>query len=147
MEKTNVMRILDQHHIPYRPFDRRVDDLTPLSVYKTLVTESKSGGHFVFVIPIEKILDLKKAAKAAKEKSISMLKEKDLLALTGYVHGGCSPIGMKKYFPTFFDVEAENKGKIVFSAGKVNHSVEVNLEDLHPILSFELADLTSDGRG
>lgn len=141
MDKTNVMRILDQHSISYTPLNRQVDDLSNYFVYKTLVTESKSGGHFVFVIPVEETLDLKKAAKTVKEKSIAMLKEKDLLGLTGYVHGGCSPIGMKKTFPTIFDQSAAEKEKIVFSAGKVNQSIEVTLDEIEPILTYQLADL------
>ncbi|HFI0463568.1 TPA: aminoacyl-tRNA deacylase [Streptococcus suis] len=143
MEKTNVMRLLDQHKVPYQAFHRLESPPEGLSVYKTLVTQAKSGQHYVFVIPVEASLDLKKAAKASGEKAIHMIKEKELLPLTGYVHGGCSPLGMKKGFPTFFDQSASQKEVIVFSAGKVNYSVGLKLAHIQPMFKFQLADLVS----
>ena len=114
----------------------------PKDVFKTLVTTSKSGTNYVFVIPVEEELDLKKAAKAAGEKSVEMLKSKELLPLTGYVHGGCSPIGMKKAFKTFIDISAESRDKIIFSAGKIGYQVEIRLLELSKVLEFSLEDLT-----
>ena len=114
-KKTNAMRILEQKKVPYIPHFYEdtgavagVDVANALGepveqVYKTLVTVGKTGEHYVFVIPVADELDLKKAAKAAGEKNIAMIKSKELLPLTGYIHGGCSPVGMKKPFPTFFD--------------------------------------------
>ena len=113
-------------------------------VFKTLVTQGKSGGYFVFVIPVNKELDLKKAAKAAGEKSICMIKQKDLLPLTGYVHGGCSPIGMKKQFPTFIHETAENLDKIFVSAGKVGFQVELTFNDLSSVIRIECADIITE---
>lgn len=152
-EKTNVMRILDSKKIEYRSHCY-IDNPTtnglevakilgenPEDVFKTLVTVSKSGTHYVFVIPVGKELDLKKAAKASGEKSIEMLKSKELLPLTGYVHGGCSPIGMKKPFNTFVDKSAEHRDKIMFSAGKIGYQVEMKLSDLAKVIDFTLEDL------
>lgn len=151
--KTNVMRILDQHKIPYRSYDYSKTGAlggeevaaalneNPLQVFKTLVTRSKSKEYYVFVIPVVNELNLKKAAAAVGEKSIEMIKQKELLPLTGYVHGGCSPIGMKKVFPTVFHCTAENFGTILFSAGKVGYQVEVNIRDLKDILNYTLADV------
>ena len=110
-------------------------------VFKTLVAQGKSGSYYVFVIPVNAELDLKKAATASKEKSISMIKQKELLPLTGYVHGGCSPIGTKKQFPTFFHQTAGGYDKIYFSAGKVGYQVEVAPGDVSKIIRFETADL------
>ena len=131
-QKTNVMRILEQKKIPYTAHSyphtegEAVDGVTvaallgqnPGQVFKTLVTRGAKGGYFVFVIPVAAALDLKKAAKAAGEKSVEMLAVKDLLPLTGYVRGGCSPIGMKKAFPTFFDETALSWETVMVSAGK-----------------------------
>lgn len=129
-EKTNVMRILEQKKIAYQPHSYVTTDAVsgtevaavlgqdPKRVFKTLVTVAKSGNHYVFVIPVEKELDLKKAAKAVGEKSIDMVKSKELLGLTGYIHGGCSPIGMKKFFKTTFQKEAAEYDTIMFSARK-----------------------------
>ena len=145
-EKTNVMRILDQKKVKYTPHsydpEQAVSGVEVAAVlrqdeervFKTLVTTGKTGNHYVFVIPVAEELDLKKAAKAVGEKSIEMLKSKDLLPLTGYIHGGCSPIGMKKFFRTVFHVpsqEAQSAGKktaydydtIFFSAGKLGYQV------------------------
>lgn len=151
--KTNVMRILDKHKIKYTPHSYAHTDAvsgldvaevlgqSPLQVFKTLVTVSKTGHHYVFVIPVHKELDLKKAASAVHEKSISMLKSKDLLPLTGYIHGGCSPIGMKKTFTTVIDQSALNVETIIFSAGKIGYQVELTLEELKKVIPFHLHDL------
>ena len=153
-EKTNVMRILDSKKISYdshcyvnTPTTNGVEvaeilGQNPADVFKTLVTTSKSGTNYVFVIPVEEELDLKKTAKAAGEKSVEMLKSKELLPLTGYVHGGCSPIGMKKAFKTFIDISAESRDKIIFSAGKIGYQVEIRLSELSKVLEFSLEDLT-----
>lgn len=153
-EKTNVMRILDSKKISYdshcyvnTPTTNGVEvaeilGQDPKDVFKTLVTTSKSGTNYVFVIPVGEELDLKKAAKAAGEKSVEMLKSKELLPLTGYVHGGCSHIGMKKAFKTFIDISAESRDKIIFSAGKIGYQVEVRLSELSKVLEFSLEDLT-----
>ena len=114
----------------------------PDMVFKTLVTVSKSRDYYVFMVPVEKELDLKKAAGVVGEKKIEMLKSKDLLPLTGYVHGGCSPIGMKKFFRTTIDKSAEQFETIMFSGGKIGYQVEVALEDLKKIIRFELRDIT-----
>ena len=153
-EKTNVMRILDSKKISYdshcyvnTPTTNGVEvaeilGQDPKDVFKTLVTTSKSGTNYVFVITVEEELDLKKAAKAAGEKSVEMLKSKELLPLTGYVHGGCSPIGMKKAFKTFIDISAESRDKIIFSAGKIGYQVEIRLSELSKVLELSLEDLT-----
>lgn len=154
IEKTNVMRILDQKKINYTSYCYTNTDAIsgievanvlnqdPNQVFKTLVTVSNNNINYVFVIPVNKELDLKKAAKAVNEKSISMLKSKDLLALTGYIHGGCSPIGMKKQFKTVFDISANNYNTIIFSAGKIGYQVELSIKDLNKLFSFKLDDIT-----
>ena len=153
IEKTNVMRVLEQNKIQYESHSYAdtgaisgVEVATALNedpnqVFKTLVTESASKNQYVFLVPVHKELDLKKAAKAVGEKSISMLKAKDLLPLTGYVHGGCSPIGMKKQFRTTIDISATNFDTILFSGGKIGFQVELSLEELKKVLKFELADV------
>lgn len=153
IEKTNVMRVLEQNKIQYESHSyadtgaisgvevAKALNEDPNQVFKTLVTESASKNHYVFLVPVHKELDLKKAAKAVGEKSISMLKAKDLLPLTGYVHGGCSPIGMKKQFRTTIDVSATNFDTILFSGGKIGFQVELSLEELKKVLKFELADV------
>lgn len=153
MEKTNVMRILDQKKIPHEVHCyadttaisgvevAQVLHQNPEQVFKTLVTVGKSKQNFVFVIPVEKELNLKKAAKAVGEKSIEMVKSKELLPLTGYIHGGCSPIGMKKFFTTTIDASAETKPTIIFSAGKIGYQVELKPEDLKKVIRFQLADI------
>ena len=152
-EKTNVMRILEQKKIPYTAHCYATTEAisgtevaavlgqNPERVFKTLVTTGKSKQNYVFVIPVEHELDLKKAAKAVGEKSIEMLKSKDLLPLTGYIHGGCSPIGMKKSFTTTFQSEAADYETIMFSAGKIGYQVECNLADISKILRYQLADV------
>ncbi len=156
-EKTNVMRILDQKKIPYAPHAYPVGDAAPdgvtvarllgqdpAAVFKTLVAKGASGGYYVFDIPVEATLDLKKAAKAVGEKSIAMLPARELLPLTGYVHGGCSPVGMKKRFPTVFDETAELFDTICVSAGRVGHQVELAPAELIALVGGTTADLISD---
>lgn len=149
---TNVMRIAQKAGINYNSFslDNTVLNAGEVAnllgedsqkVYKTLVTVGKSKAHFVFMVPSEEELDLKKAAKVAGEKSISMIPQKDLLPLTGYVHGGCSPIGMKKHFKTFIHSNAENFDKIFFSAGKRGRQISMSLADLQSIVTVEPADI------
>ena len=110
-------------------------------VFKTLVTTGKSKNHYVFMIPVAEELELKKAAKAVGEKSIEMLKSKDLLGLTGYVHGGCSPIGMKKNFKTTIHYTAENYDTIMFSGGKIGFQLELKLEDLRKVINVTTEDI------
>lgn len=154
-EKTNVMRLLDQKKVPYTPHhyaspDGAVDGVTvagligraPEQVFKTLVTCAPSGAHYVFVVPVLRELDLKAAAKAVGEKSIAMLHSRELLPLTGYVHGGCSPIGMKKQFPTVFHETAEILDTIMVSAGKIGFQVELSPADLIELVGGTTADVT-----
>ena len=152
-EKTNVMRLLDGKKIPYVSHSYEPDPTKtgveiagivgePVEkVFKTLVTQGKSGAYYVFVVPVAAELDLKKAAKAAGEKSIAMIKQKDLLPLTGYVHGGCSPIGMKKPFPTFIHETATGLDKIFVSAGKVGFQIELAPSDLFTVAGCKPADI------
>lgn len=153
--KTNVMRLLDKAKIEHREYSygdgtaisgTEVAELLgkdPAMVFKTLVTVGASKQHYVFVIPVACELDLKKAAKAAGEKSIEMIKSKELLPLTGYVHGGCSPIGMKKPFRTFVDESCLLQETIMFSAGKIGYQVEMKPGDLQGLIGFCTADLTA----
>ena len=152
-EKTNVMRVLDGKKIPYvsHAYDpdpamsgeeiARILGEDPRKVFKTLVTRGKSGAYYVFVVPVEEELELKKAAKASGEKAVSMIKQKELLPLTGYVHGGCSPIGMKKQFPTFIHETAEGLDRIFVSAGKVGFQIEIAPEDLIRAAGCKAADI------
>lgn len=153
-EKTNAMRILDRCKVHYTHkywesataentgFELAVAlDQNPERVFKTLVTTTKSGSYYVFMIPVAETLDLKKAAAAVHEKALSMLKSRELLPLTGYVHGGCSPIGMKKTFPTVIHKTAADFETILFSAGKIGHQLEVSLEDLNRAIKFSLEDI------
>ena len=152
-EKTNVMRTLDQKKIPYTAFsydpNGPIDGvsvaaetgLDAASVFKTLVTKGASGAYYVFDIPVAENLDLKKGAKAVGEKSIAMLPQKELLPLTGYVHGGCSPVGMKKQFPTVFHETAPLYGAICVSAGKIGHQVECDPNALIALLRAKTADV------
>ncbi len=153
LDKTNVMRILEQKKINYNAhfYDTaeavsstvvaEMIGVDPKRVYKTLVTVGTSRQNYVFVVPVEKELDLKKAAKAVGEKSIAMIKSKELLPLTGYVHGGCSPIGMKKQFVTTVDISARNYDAIVFSAGKIGYQVDLSIDDMRKAISFNIADV------
>ena len=153
-EKTNVMRVLEQHKIAYTP--HTYGDGTAMSagevaaalgqdpthVFKTLVTVGKSGQHYVFVIPGPAELDLKKAAAAVGEKNIEMVKSKELLPLTGYIHGGCSPIGMKKFFTTTVDASAKTCATICVSGGRIGFQVEFAPADLEKVIRFAYAELT-----
>ncbi|MBO4456180.1 MAG: Cys-tRNA(Pro) deacylase [Butyrivibrio sp.] len=155
IEKTNVMRILDGKKIKYESHSYEPDQsLTgeeiagilgedPKRVFKTLVTRGKTGQYYVFVVPVQSELDLKKAAKAAGEKSVEMIKQKELLPLTGYIHGGCSPIGMKKAFTTFIHETAKDGEKIFVSAGKVGYQIELAPEDLLRTVRCTISDITA----
>lgn len=157
--KTNVMRILEQKKIPYTPHEyehgeeavdgRHIARLTgqnPARVFKTLVTRGASGAYFVFVLPVEAELDLKKAARAVEEKAVSMIHVNELLPLTGYVRGGCSPVGMKKAFRTTFAREAEAQTTILVSAGRIGYQIEAAPDDLLSLVRGQVADITmTDG--
>jgi len=159
MEKTNVMRILDRKKIPYQAYCYADTDAVsgvevaqvlgqnPKQVFKTLVTVGASKRNYVFVIPVEEELHLKKAAKAVGEKSIEMIKSKELLPLTGYIHGGCSPIGMKKFFKTVIDSSAETWETNIFSAGKIGYQVEVAPADLKKVIPYEFGDIIQVAEG
>ena len=152
-EKTNVMRTLEQKKIAYTAHaydpDGPIDGVSvaqtlgqpPERVFKTLVTRGASGGYYVFDIPVAESLDLKKAAKAVGEKSVAMLPQKELLGLTGYVHGGCSPVGMKKQFPTVFHETAVLYDTICVSAGRIGAQVECRPDDLIGLLKAGTADI------
>ena len=153
-EKTNVMRVLEQKNIPYtaHAYDQLAgtdgasvakqlgQDLA--QVFKTLVARGASGGLYVFDIPVGDSLDLKKAARAVGEKSVAMIRQKELLPLTGYIHGGCSPVGMKKQYPTVFDETAELFDTICVSAGKIGFQVELDPAALIALVGGTTADLT-----
>ena len=153
MEKTNVMRVLDGKKISYESHTYEPDATLsgeeiagilgedPKRVFKTLVTRGKSGAYYVFVVPVREELDLKKAAKACGEKAVAMIKQKELLPLTGYVHGGCSPIGMKKQFPTFIHETAAELDRVFVSAGKVGFQIELAPEDLISTAGCRIADI------
>lgn len=154
LEKTNVMRVLEQKNVPYTPHaydpDAGLDGVSvarqlgqnPECVFKTLVARGASGGLYVFDIPVGENLDLKKAAKAVGEKSVAMIHQKELLPLTGYVHGGCSPVGMKKQYPTVFDETTELFDTICVSAGKIGFQVELSPAALMELVGASTADLT-----
>lgn len=150
--KTNVMRLLDGRKLPYQPHTYSPEITNGIEVadllgqphervLKTLVTVGKSGQHYVFMIPVASELNLKKAAAAAGEKSIEMIPAKQLLPLTGYIHGGCSPLGMKKAFPTFVDRSVESHESVMFSAGRVGFQVEAPLDTLRKAVPITFADL------
>ena len=152
-EKTNVMRLLEQKKIAYKSYDYSQTDAVsgtevaavlnedPAQVFKTLVTVGKSGKNYVFVIPVEKELDLKKAASAVKEKNIEMIKQKDLLPLTGYIHGGCSLIGMKKPFPTVMHESCLEFETVMVSAGKIGYQVQLSPAEISKFVPFSTADI------
>jgi len=154
MEKTNVMRLLDGQKLAYQAYTYPCETALsgvevaailhqdPSQVFKTLVTVGASKKNYVFVIPVAEELSLKKAAQAVHEKSIAMIKSKELLPLTGYIHGGCTPIGMKKLFPTVIDETVELCETMMFSAGKIGYQVEMKPEDLKQLVPYETADLT-----
>lgn len=154
MDKTMVMKILEQKRISYTPYEYNATSLDatfaakslgedPNQVFKTLVT-TNSKRYFVFMVPANKELDLKLAAKNLSEKKIEMIPQKELYPLTGYVHGGCSPIGMKKQFPTYIDASAANFETIIFSAGKIGHQVEVKVTDLVKLINARLIDIAGE---
>ena len=155
-EKTNVMRILDKLKVDYSSHNylssgaiSGIDVANALSedpsmVFKTLVTVGKSNNYYVFLVPVDKELDLKKAASSVGEKKIEMVKSKELLSLTGYIHGGCSPIGMKKQFKTIIDISANKFNKIFFSAGKIGYQIETNLNELKKVINFTLSNVIVD---
>ena len=155
-DKTNVMRVLEQHKIAYTAHEyphgnEAVDGVTVAQllgqdvrqVFKTLVARGKSGGYHVFVIPVAAELDLKKAAKAAGEKSVEMVHVKELLGLTGYVRGGCSPVGMKKAFPTVFDASVQDIPTVIVSAGKIGYQIECAPADLMALVRATAAPITT----
>ena len=156
LEKTKAMRILAAAGLPHTLHS--YDDSSAISgvevaaqlgedpdhVFKTLVTQGKSGEHFVFMIPVAQELDLKKAAKACGEKSVAMIKSRDLLPTTGYVHGGCSPIGMKKPFPTYCDETCVLFDTIIFSGGRIGTQIEMSFDDLCQLVDVEPVDLVVD---
>lgn len=152
-EKTNAIRHLEQKKLEFTTHNyvntgaisgvevAQALNENPDIVFKTLVTVGKSNQNYVFLVPVAKELDLKKAANAVGEKNISMLKSKDLLPLTGYIHGGCSPIGMKKPFKTVIDSSAQNYKTIIFSGGKIGYQIEISLEELKKALNFKLENI------
>ena len=152
-EKTNVMRLLEQKKIDYKSYDytdtgvvsgaevAKALGQNPDQVYKTLVTQGATKNYYVFLVPVLKELNLKAGAKAVGEKSIAMIKSKDLLGLTGYIHGGCSPIGMKKQFKTVIDSSVGQFETIFFSAGKIGYQVEVKVADIEKIVRYELGEI------
>ena len=158
LQKTNVYRLLDQAGAVYTQHyygDTEAVSGTevaealhedPDRVFKTLVTAGRSGEHYVFMIPVAEELDLRKAASAAGEKSVGMIKARELLPLTGYIHGGCSPIGMKKHFATFVDETAVLYDTVFFSAGKIGYQVEMSVSDLEAVIPLKYADLTEERR-
>lgn len=155
--KTNAMRILDAKKVHYEMYtyenqDGKIDGVSvahkigkdPQAVYKTLVSQGTSKGIYVFVVPVEKELDLKKAAKAANEKKIDMVAVKDIQKLTGYIRGGCSPIGMKKQYPTFIDDSATNLDYIIVSGGKIGMQIELPPTDLQQVMNATFTEIVKD---
>lgn len=154
IKKTNVMRLLDQAGIKYTAHTyadteaisgvevAEVLGQDPECVFKTLVTVGSTGEHYVFMVPVAEELELKKAASAVGEKSISMIKSKELLDLTGYIHGGCSPVGMKKPFKTTIHETAADIETIFFSAGKIGYQIECSLDELKKVIQIQTADIT-----
>lgn len=156
LDKTNAMRKLDAMKLSYREHTYTDTDAIsgvevaavlgqePDKVFKTLVTQGKSKNYYVFMVPVAEELDLKKAAKAVGEKSIEMIKSKDLLPLTGYVHGGCSPIGMKKFFLTTIHETAPLYDTIFFSGGRIGFQIELPFTDLEKVIRVECADIIKE---
>lgn len=155
-EKTNAIRLLSQKGVDFKVYSNLSTEAVsgpeiaallnedPNRVFKTLVTAGKSGQYYVFMVPVNLELDLKKAARAVGEKSVSMIKSKELLPLTGYIHGGCSPIGMKKQFKTVAHTSAADFEQIFFSGGKIGIQIEMSLDALKSIVPIELADICED---
>ena len=151
--KTNAMRILDSNNIKYKEhvldIKEALDGVTCANMlgldldrtFKTLVTQGKSGNYYVFVVPVAEKLDLKKAASSVGEKNVEMIPMKDLLKVAGYVHGGCSPIGMKKEFTTVINETAILFDTIVFSGGKIGYFIEVNPLDVEKVISIKFEDI------
>ena len=156
LEKTNAMRKLDAMKIPFREYTYEGDGSqtgveiaamlgqNPDQVFKTLVTVGRTGQHYVFMIPVAEELDLKKAAKAVGEKSVEMVKSRELLGLTGYIHGGCSPIGMKKFFRTTVHETAILYDTIIFSGGRIGYQIELSLADLQKVIELQTADAVKE---
>lgn len=154
-DKTNVMRILDQKKAKYTAHYYNASEAisgmevasalnqNPNQVFKTLVTIGATKRNYVFLVPVNKELDLRKCAKAVNEKNIEMIKSKELLPLTGYIHGGCSPIGMKKQFKTVIDGSATKYDTIIFSGGKIGYQVELSLSELGKVIQFEFNDISN----
>ncbi|MEW9108431.1 MAG: Cys-tRNA(Pro) deacylase [Cytobacillus gottheilii] len=155
--KTNAMRFLDSHKVPYEFIsyeinDGKIDGISvaekikkdPEMVYKTLVLKGSSNSVYVFIVPVEKELDLKKAAKAAEEKKIEMVPVNDIQKLTGYIRGGCSPLGMKKLYPTFLAQEADDLHRIIVSGGRIGAQIELETEKLIKAISAKLAEITTN---
>lgn len=155
--KTNAMRILEDYKISYEGMsyedhDGKIDGISvaekinedPNRVFKTLVTKGKDNNFYVFVIPVAEELDLKKGAKVAGEKKIEMVPVNDLKKITGYIRGGCSPIGMKKKYPTFIDVRAENHEQIIVSGGKIGFQIKIKVEDLLAVTDGRLHDVVKN---
>ncbi|WP_442598823.1 Cys-tRNA(Pro) deacylase [Neobacillus sp. D3-1R] len=155
--KTNAMRILDAKKISYQLMtydheDGKIDGVSvagkigkdPQMVYKTLVAQGNSKAIFVFVIPVEVELDLKKAAKAAGEKKVEMIPVKDIQKWTGYIRGGCSPVGMKKSYATFIDSSANGLDTIIVSGGKIGMQMELSVQDLEKVTEASIVDLAKD---
>ena len=154
--KTNVMRILDQKRIPYTAHSyphaegQAVDGVTvasflgmaPERVFKTLVTKGASGAYYVFDIPVEKTLDLKKAAKSVGEKSVEMIRVDEINKYTGYIRGGCSPVGMKKLYPTVFDAPAQELERIMVSGGRIGCQIELEPKALAELVKGKFADIS-----
>ena len=152
-DKTNVMRILDSKKIWYKSYYYKdtsaisgmevvnVLNEDPNKVFKTLVTRAGSGIYYVFVVPVNKELDLKKAARSVREKNVEMIKQKELLPITGYIHGGCSPIGMKKSFKTIIDISAKEYSNIFVSGGRIGYQIEVGVNDLSDVVRAEFYDI------
>ncbi len=151
--KTNAMRILDQKKIAYKHYQYDPGETEGVKVaalmgqderqvFKTLVTVSSKNQNYVFVIPVAETLDLKVAAKAVGEKSVVMIKQKELLPLTGYIHGGCSPVGMKKQFRTLIDITAENFDTIFVSAGQIGNQIELSPKELAALIRADFVPLT-----
>ena len=156
-DKTNVMRILDQKKIKYKVHEYKDSGAVsgvevaaalgqdPKRAFKRLVAIGKSGNRYVFMVPVPEELDLKKAAKSVGEKNIEMIKSKELLPLTGYIHGGCSPVGMKKFFKTMIDKSVMDiDDTIFFSAGKIGFQVETMYDELKKVIRVEEADIVVD---
>ncbi len=153
-EKTNAVRLLAQKKLDFTTHDYTDSGAVsgmevaqalgqdPQRMFKTLVTQGHSGGYYVFLVPVCAELNLKKAAAAVGEKSIAMIKSKELLPLAGYIHGGCSPVGMKKLFPTVIDRSAEQFGSILFSGGRIGLQIETGLQELAQVVPFRLEEIT-----